>query len=531
MATTAGGRLTIPDLGSGTAFLSRLPISNPTVAHPSLAEFIESLIEAPPPFHVFVQLLEQARAPLELLQEEVARSFLNKAVPLGENEENAFQQVVRGWQRMARAYARCAQLDTSNDAEHATRVATILQRCIRYAGRGVFEHFRVRRELPSGLWLDFYGYYDSAEEWQIADLAVFEPMERVRQTSTCTAELVAVLLTELAGPYSYSVRNIEVIFSWARLWSPMVSVVPLLGEEIGPLYSVDLLKDAGIRLQRHETHSTTARRLDTNQLAEQIESVRAQLNQKVSPSRLGLGECLNAEARALLDELSRPWAQIASPRRFRRRPAQGEALLASGFDNIHYLVAGKAFSQPQSASVYSRKEYDMLFAFRHRVDPTQQFFMDQGIRDVPADRWEVINQSAAGYRLIRRAAGQRVAHKQLLALRPPESERFLLAQAHWLMQERAHSLVAGVEILPGVPEAISVRTDSAGGTSNEKFVVGFLLPAVPTMNSATSLLIPAGIFQTNKILEMHTTTTWRVKLTGILQRGSDFDRVTYVMAS
>ena len=531
MATTPSGRLSIPDLASGMAFLSRLPLSNPTVAHPSLAEFIESLIEAPPPFHVFVQLLEQSRTPLDRLQDEVARTFLNKAVPLGENEESSFQQVVRGWQRMARAYARCAQLDAGIDAEHANRVATILQRCIRYSGLSIIEHFRVRRELPIGLWLDFYGYYDSAEEWQIANLPVFEPADRLRQTSTCTIELVSILLSELAGPYTYSVLDIDRIVSWARLWAPMVSVIPLQGDEIGPLYSVDLVKDSGIRLQRHETHSPTARRLDTNQLAQHIDSVREQLLHKVSPSRIGLGDCLNAEARRLLDDLSRPWAQIAAPRRFRRRPAQGEALIASGFENLHYLIAGKEFSQPLSGSVYSRKEYDMLFAFRHRVDPTQQFFVDQGIRDVPADRWEVINQSAAGYRLIRRSAGQRVMHKQLIALRPPESDRFLLAQAHWLMQEREHSLVTGVEMLAGNPDAISVRVASIGGENNDHFVVSFLLPDVPTMNSPTSLIIPSGMFQNGRILEMHTTTIWRVRLTGLLQKGSDFDRVSYVMAS
>lgn len=531
MATTPSGRLMIPDLASGMAFLSRLPITNPTVAHPSLAEFIESLIEAPPPFHVFVQLLEQARTSLDKLQEEVARSFLGKAVPLGETEENAFQQVVRGWQRMARAYARCAQLDNGTDAEHANRVATILQRCIRYAGLGVIEHFRVRRELPSGLWLDFYGYYDSAEEWQIAGMPVYEPLERIRQSSTCTAELVTVLLTELAGPYSYSVKDIDRMVSWARHWSHLVNVVPLQGDEVGPLYSIDLLKDSGIRLQRHESHSATARRLDTQQLAVQIDSVRQQLAQKISPSRLGLGDCLTSEARTLLEELSRPWAQIAAPRRFRRRPAQGEAMVASGFDNLHYLIVGRDFTQPESGSVYSRKEYDMLFAFRHRVDPTQQFFVDRGMRDVPADQWEVINQSAAGYRLIRRAAGQRVLHKQLIAVRPPESDRFVLAQAHWLMQQRDQSLVAGVEVLPGIPETIAVRIAANHEANHDRFVIGFLLPDAPAMNATTSLLIPAGMFQNGRILEMHTTTTWRVRLTGLLQRGTDFERVSFVMAA
>lgn len=531
MATTHSGRMIIPDLASGMAFLSRLPVTNTTVAHPSLAEFIESLIEAPPSFHVFVQLLEQSRGALFQLQADVARAFLNKAVPLGENEENSFQQVVRGWQRMARAYARCAQLDNGSDAEHSTRVATVLQRCLRYTGLSVIEHFRVRRELPVGLWNDFYGYYDSAEEWKIAGQAVYEPFERMRQTSTCAAELVSVLLVELAGPYSYSVQDVDRMVAWARLWSPLVPVLPLKGDEVGPLYSIDLLKDSGIRLQNQESHSTTARRLDTAQLANQIENVRQQLLKKISPARIGLGECLNAEARALLDDLSRPWAQIASPRRFRRRPAQGHAMVASGFDNLHYLVAGKDFSQPQSGSVYSRKDFDMLFAFRHRVDPTQQFFVDRGLRDVTVDRWEIINQSAAGFRLIRRGVGQRILHKQLLGLRSHDSDTLTFAQVHWLLQQRDQSLVVGVEALPGTPEAISVREAPVDNGAGDRFVIGFLLPEVPAMNAATSLVIPAGVYQAGRILEMFTTTTWRVRITGVLHRGSDFDRVTYVMSS
>lgn len=173
----------------------------------------------------------------------------------------------------------------------------------------------------------------------------------------------------------------------------------------------------------------------------------------------------------------------------------------------------------------------MLFAFRQRVDPTQQFYVDRGIRDVPADRWEINNQSAAGYRLFRRQAGQRVMHKQLIAIRPPDHQHFLLAQAHWLMQDRSQSLVAGVEVLPGAPEAASVRVAVPQGENGARFEVAFLLPEVPAMNAETSLLVQNGVFQPGRILELHTSTIWRVRLTGLIQRGTDFERVSYVLAS
>lgn len=530
MSITPSGRLAIPDLRSGMAFLSRLPVNNPAVAAPSLAEFIESLIESPPPFQVFVQLLEQSRTSLHSLQGELAKGFYGRAIPLGETEETIFLQVIRAWQRMARAYSRAAQLDRGDDAERDQRLATILQRCLRYSGLAILEHFRVHRDLPSGFWIDFYGYYDTAQEWGVADKPVFEPLEKQKQQSHCNAELVAVLLTELAGPYSYTVRDLDLVASWARKWAPLVKVTGWSVVDSGAQYAIDLHKDVGIRLVREAPNIESMRRLDTARLAVEVEQARLQIEQKMTPPQLGLGDCLSSEARKLLSGLARPWAQVASPRRFRRKPSSGEALIATGFENLYYLLSGKDFSQPQSASVYSRKEYEMLYAFRNRVDPAAGFFVNSPHRDVPADTWAVLNESANGFRCERREAGQRVAHKQLIALRPPESDRFVLAQAHWLMQERDGSLVAGVEVIPGLPEPIAVRRVLGSGQATENFTVGFRMPDVPAMGEEGSLILPSGWYQTGRLVDIFTTTTWRVRLTALVQRGADFDRVNFAMA-
>ena len=50
------------------------------------------------------------------------------------------------------------------------------------------------------------------------------------------------------------------------------------------------------------------------------------------------------------------------------------------------------------------------------------------------------------------------------------------------------------------------------------------------MASPASLVVPTGWYQAGRILEMHTTTTWQIRLTGLLQRGADFERVGFVMA-
>ncbi len=97
-------------------------------------------------------LLEQARAPLCFVEEEMARRYHNRALPLGDEEESYFQQVVTAWRKMGKAYALCASLeqpDTANP-QYVTLVATILHRCLYYTGMVILEHYRARRELPPG---------------------------------------------------------------------------------------------------------------------------------------------------------------------------------------------------------------------------------------------------------------------------------------------------------------------------------------------------------------------------------------------
>lgn len=530
MSTPTKRRLAIPDLRSGLAFLDRLSSQKAHLAHASLAEFIESLVESPPPFQVFVQLLEHCRPLLAQLQGELAKAYVGRAIPLAEGEDAAFLQAVRAWQRMARAYARSAQFDHGQDAEHADRIATILQRCIRYSGLAIIEHFRVRRELPVGLWLDLYGYYDSAEEWGIASRQVFEPLCKVRKASCCAAELATVLLSELAGPYSYAVRDIDLIADWAQLWGPLVAVRKLRPGEAQAQYLIDLMKDSGIRLAHHGSPSESARRLDTESLSAQIRLVRKQLEKHIPPRQLHLGECSTSDAQALLGQVARPWAQVSAPRRFRRRPAQGTALVSTHFRNIYYLLNGRDFSQPEAENVYSRREYELLYAFRHSADPARNLHVKNPERDVPADTWQVLNESVNGCRLERHGIGQRVAHQQLLAVRLPKHDVWVLAQAQWLMQERDTGLVAGLEILAGEPLAVAVRRVAGPGQpADDGFTIGFLLSEVPAIQSPASLILPAGWYQQGQVVELYTSTNWRVRLTGLLQRGTDFDRAGFVM--
>jgi len=517
------------DLTSGMQYLNSLPLANPVQAEQQLMIFINSLLAAPPHPLDLLTLLEQARIPLCFVEEEMARRYHNKPLPLADKEDECFRQVVEAWRRMAKAYALCARLEEPDhaDAEYVTMVATILHRCIYYTGMIILEHFRARRELPAGIWLDLHGYYETAEEWGVATIPVEDPLELERQSTHCAAAYVTLLLIDIVSPYSQSVRNLNLIRRWAGMWGALVSLHPVCDEIEIPPFVVELMRDCGLHPTPYESEmGPDTRRLDTSRLGLQINHMLSQLRQRVTPSQLGLGEDTAGHVIALLEQILRPWTQNAMPRKFRRFPTNGQARVCLGFEAIHFAVCGREFVQPDAASTYSRGEFDALFTFRQQVDPAQKLAIAPAV-SFPTDSWEVINHSANGFRIARSGAGQKVSHGQLMAICPHDGDHFLLAQVSWLMQEKGGGLVAGVAVLPGMPVAIGIRAAAAVAARSEPYGRAFLMPPVPAIKEEGCLVVPAGTYSASKVMDVYSDSAWQVRLKNILHRGSDFERVSF----
>ena len=137
----------ITDLQSGTDYLAQLSLANPVVAERQLMCFLDALLLSPPEPGILLALLEQARAPLCFVEEEMARRYHNKALPLASDEESYFQQVVSAWRKVGKAYALCARLEEpeAENAQYVALMATILHRCLYYTGMIILEHYRTRR--------------------------------------------------------------------------------------------------------------------------------------------------------------------------------------------------------------------------------------------------------------------------------------------------------------------------------------------------------------------------------------------------
>lgn len=525
-------RFAVGDLQTGSEIIARLPLTDPTQAELDLTRFLDSLLANPPDGETYFLLLEQTRLPVAVITEELARRYLNKPLPLGDIEETIFQKVVALWQKTARAYAHCAEKDSpeADDPAHAQRVAMILHRCIQHTGMAIVEHLRARRELPWGLWLDLHGYYASAEEWGVDAVPVADPLEPRGRSTHCLAAYTSFLLIDMAGCYGLAARDLALVRRWAAYWSPLVSLAAAQPGDMLPPYVIDLMQDVALRPAAECLQTDNVRCLDTSRLAMQINLVTQQLRQRIPPAQLALGgDCSAGQCLRLLEHLARPWSQARAQRKFRRHASSGVARLCTGFDEMHFFVSGKEFEQPENVRLYSRRDYESLFAFRHQEDPLQPLQLRQEQLPFTIDTWEVVNQSATGFRLVRSISGKKMAHGQLMALCPRDGERFLLARNTWLMQEKGGGLIAGIQALPGVPVATVARPLEADAQHHGLYHRAFVLPAVEAVGSEQSLIVPQGWFRSGRIVELYTDGAWQVRLLHVLDEGADFERVSFAV--
>ena len=521
----------IPDFSTGKELISRVPLADQQLAFNDLIRFFGGLQTSPLDAKNAFQLLELARPPVTYIAKELAKSYLNKPVPFGDVEENSFRQAILLLQKMTKAYARCGEKISPNMAQmNAALFAAILHRCIHFTGTIILEHQHARREIPWGLWIELHGYYGTAEELELSTLMVPNVPDSQTQPGTthCTATYIAFILCDMTGGYGLSLHEQNMARHWATEWSSLVSLHAIsLGEAL-PRFIIDLTHDTALRPAAESLNTSQLRRLDTSRLAAQIDGVRQQLKERVSPAELGLGDGYTPlQCSRLLEHLARQWSQARAIRKYRRHPSSGTTRVCMGFEEMHFFISGSEFQQPESMRAYSRQDYDRLFAFRFQENPGQAMHIAQEKFSslYKVDTWEMVNQSATGFRLLRSVSGRKMVHGQLLALCPHDSQRFLLAQAVWLMQEHKGGLIAGLQALPGLPTAISARTTEQKG---ELYQRAFLISAPAATRTEPSLVLPTGWYRPGRVIEIHDEERAQpIRLMGLLDSGPGFERFRF----
>src|SRR6266850_2465059 len=360
------------------------------------------------------------------------------------------------------------------------QAALVCQRLLAYIGLRMFHHYRAYRQVSNDDWRALHETYAAAEKLDVAEDAVKDFLNRdIQDTSPRVAYLAGDACPE-----------------------------------------------------RGTTASTTPPRapryLDTRKLSKSLRNRVALLRKGESPAKLALGEdCVQPSCEQLLVYLYRQWCQAKSARTMDRRTASAPAEACTELAGIHYYVSGRVFRPPGGEQTeLTQKQREEIATFG-RVS-TREDDDYSNAHGFAVEQWYVEDESSQGMRMVRKAKepGKRLAHGQLIGVRPGDGKQFMLAQVRWLMGADNGDLHAGVKLLPGLPSPLAVRPTGLN-VQADSWVQAIGLGAVPALESPASLVLPNGWYKPKRIVELHTERSAKVMLTDVLERGVDFERVAY----
>ncbi len=520
--------------------LKRLNPVNANESHLSLTTMLDALLEAQPPANQHLEVLESARSLADLIQEQMARRYADHPLPPESGENETLLRVVSLWQLFARSYAEITRRDAAAGTLDDQR-ALLAQRRVYYAGFPLIEYYRAHRTPPLGAWADLHESFMMSEAQGIAGIRVPDPLNEVWHAQSPTEAFVTTLLVDLANPFGRSPREFKWVCRWAQRFAPYCSLIGTSDTDPSAkptAYAIDLAGDGGLKpISVLNEHSKSLRRFDGSKLAGQIQAVFKQFKQGVQPAALGLGEDCPIDASSkLLVSLYRPWGLASVGRRFPRRGGRGHFELTGDWLAIGFHIQGKRFEQPGGPSVTRSLRSDLnLLTFGERVEEVKRdFFQSHEQRQREAERlgfvcesWEMLDQSVGGFRVARRARGERIEHHQLIGLRPPDGECFLLGQVTWLMYRTDGVLEGGINMLNGIPKVVAVRLTGVQPGQRGAYQQAFWLPDTPSLKKPSSIILPAGWFKPQRVLDVYDGRTRQYRLMELLQRGSNFDQVSY----
>jgi len=517
------------DAPSARAWLEVLPLANVAAAQHQMLLQLEEFNRYATSASARLETLETLREAAHFVQIEQAKRFTHRALPIEPVEARIFQETIDLWEQFRVGYLRCLEAAAGrNDPGMREKAGLLCQRALAYTGLKMFHHHRAYRYVPDIEWRNLHRVYAVAERLGVPEQAVKDYLNRdVHDTSARIAYIRAVLMG-IANPNELSQRQLTFVAFLLERWADKVRVsrTPIDEEGVPPLVA-DLASAA--RPSRDGVAAAEPRYLDALQLGKTLRNRVGLLRRGESPAKLALGEdCVQPSCEQLLTQLYRHWLQPRAARAHERKRSEGTVHACQGMSAIYFHIAGQPFREPGGKSVLSKQEADQLATFGH-LSARGDAALPRG-EDILLEEWQVEDDSALGVKIMRRAGhgGRRYMHLQLVALRHKAAGQFSLGQVRWLMQSENDDLFLGIRTLPGLPKAMAARPSatSAGGVK-DRFVPGLSLTAVPEQQAPATLILPSGWYRPNRLIDVFVEETKQVRLLEFLDRGSDFERLTY----
>jgi len=467
-------------------------------------------------------IAEVMRDQVAHLHTELARRYAGKPQPASDRENEAAEQALALWQLLWEQYSACLKPLLEGDVELQGVKAKLLQRGLYVGKQLVIVYGLARRVPPASLWQELHAYYRLAELLDCAVTAVSDDLQPHAVGISCYSTYCHALLLGVADPCALSVRQIELTDRWLGQWARKVFPYPQQRETEGPVMLMDLDSSVGAWLATAApTDAAPSLRFGyPGKLATSVRGRLKRLATGASPAELQLGHDTSAEgSAALLTHLDSRWYTL--PRRDDdMAPAEIE-ITAGGVPAAYFRIGGRTFDRQDPLGRLTFQGAQHLQTLGALTDYDR--YKDEAERNWPWERWR--GDYAFRDASLRRRDPTRYRWflDQLVVVR--DDERTRLGYVTRVAFAKPDELAISIALWPGVPRTVAARPISIA------FAEELPLPIVMLGSSdiePASLIVPPRTFNPGRLLRsMDTGPERKYRLTKLLQRGGDFERVAF----
>jgi hypothetical protein len=515
--------LAFTDAASAKLWVNGLPLTSISLVCETLLGQLKALAAARISPRARATIAEVLRDLIAHLHKELARRYAGKSQPAGDRELEAAENAIALWQGLWEQYSACLKPLLEGDPELVGVRPKILQRGMYVGKQLVLAHGLARRTVPEAVWTELHAYFRLTELLDCAGTAVSDNLVPNALGNSCYSTYSHALLLGLADACAMSVKQIELTDRWLAMWARKVYPYGEPRDNEGPVVIVDLERGEGATIAASVPHtpSPSLRFGYAGKLATSVRGRLKRLQSGASPAELQLGhDCSLEQCVAVLTHLDVRWCQ--APRPEPEAPASTVDLCGGGLPAAYFRVGGRVFERKDPAARLTYRETQQLHALRPVVehDPRR----DDAEREWAWERWHGACQSREAS--IARVSGDRHrwSLEQLAILR--SGERLRVGHTTRVAFGPRSELSLSLRLWPGAPQALALLPLSAAGASGATPVPALMLAATP--EDRAFLVLPPQTFSPSRVLRsMDEGGERRLRLTKLLQRGADFERVAF----
>ena len=524
-----GTTMSFSDGRSCKEWLKTIPLTNIPHAQELLLDALRVLNKAEFAPIERLTCLELMRDKVAFLQAEQRARFSGKTVPLGATDMAGWQVSYNVVQEMEAGYRKSFEEGTGGAVDVEAHLALIVQRIMRYIGLQMLFAGMIYRRFDPALWTRLHLQWIEAESRGLTQKSVRDSVGSIDGTSSVAAAYIAILLAQLANTYELAPRQIDFVDALLKRFAAKVTIEadPAKCADL-PLVVVDLFGNTGATAGHGEEAADHLRFLRVDELSKSLRRRIIKLGEGENPALLNLPSDWSAQDSLLqLKRAHRLWCEGGGGGRPHGIvPEETRAQLAFGINDLHFFVSGQAFEQPGKKRELTRQELNDITMFGKLSEATLQ--ARTGGNMFVAETWGIVDEGKGHIRVLRPGnASHGVAIGRLVGLRVGGKGPILATVIREIVQDLDGALTIVLGMLPGMPEAVAVRSADSRTRTSGNFLQAVRLPAVAGLNSPQTLVVPTGLAQLSRGLDLSVPNgdSREVTVSEFVERGVDFDRI------